>query len=178
MKPFADHTSQMLSNRFASDENVLVYRRGCVIQFLGERRLHAANSGGQVARKIADSSWLRLGATGYYGIICIFALYRFGTMLLGRDVTSNLTPLQLTIFAFLVFTSWCLLAVLSRRSDRIAALLYGVFYSGRIGIHFLHGRASAALQAFECAIIMTGLIVIIPGLFRALAGGRPQRQLQ
>jgi hypothetical protein len=96
-------------------------------------------------------------------------------MVLGREVANDLTPLHLTIFAFLVFTSWCLLAMLNRRGDRIAAVLYGVFYAGRIAIHFLHGRASSVLQGFECAIIMTGLIALAPGLIDALSNGRASR---
>jgi hypothetical protein len=69
---------------------------------------------------------------------------------------------------FLAFSSWCLLATLSRRSDRIAAILYGVFYSGRIGIHFLQGRLFTALQGFECAVIITGLVALAPGLIQAI----------
>jgi TctA family transporter len=128
-----------------------------------------------VGRKIADTFWLRLGATGYYGIVCILALDRFGATALGRAVTDHLTPLQLAIFVFLAFTSWCLLASLSRREDRIAAVLYGVFYSGRIGIHFLHGRNSTFLQGLECAITITGLLALAPGLIQSFSNHRVHR---
>jgi cell division protein FtsW (lipid II flippase) len=113
--------------------------------------------------------WLRFGVTAYYGFVCGLALYRFCSELFGRESATELTKLHLIIFAFLAFTSWCLLNVLTRKSDRIAAVLYGIFYAIRIGMHFVSGQTASVFLGIGCAVILSGFIAISVGMVSAIS---------
>ena len=123
-----------------------------------------------MAQQDTQKFWLRLGATAYYGIVCSYAVHRFAIALLGRTPADKLTYLHIAMFGFLALTSWCLVSALNRLSDRIAAVLYGVFYVVRIGMHFVSSQNYVViLLGIGCAIILSGMVAMIIGIIPAIS---------
>ncbi len=129
----------------------------------------------QVDRQIADTFWLRLGATGYYGIVCILALYRFGVIILRREAADDLTPpashdLCVPRLHKLVLARHPEQEGRSNRRCSLWRFLLRTDWASPLAWPGL----PPVLQGFECAIIMAGLIALTPGLIHALSNGRSQ----
>ena len=76
--------------------------------------------------------------------------------------------MHIAMFASFVVISWWLLKKLRRVSDRIAALLYGLFYTVRIGTQFVKSVDPLMLAVAGCAIVSAGMIAMIVGLIHAI----------
>ena len=125
--------------------------------------------------KLKEAFWLRVGATGYYGIVCSLAAYPFVASALGSAPAKPLTHLQMVIFAGLALMGWYFTTFFERRTDRIAALLYGVFYALRVGTEFVSGRIAFVLLGLGSAVIVTGMVAMILGFLPAHSGGAPEK---
>jgi hypothetical protein len=87
----------------------------------------------------------------------------------GPQATGELDYLQIAVFAGLALASWWLLKSFARLADRIAALLYGLFYATRITTNFVQGAAKDALTETGAAIISVGMVAVIIGVIRDLS---------
>ena len=112
---------------------------------------------------------LRIGATLYYGFICVLAVHRCILVFIDKTYQSRLSYLDMLIFAGLALASWYLVKQLRRISDRIAALLYGIFYVVRIGTRFADGLSASILVGAGCIIILGGMIAMLVGLIHAIS---------
>jgi hypothetical protein len=81
---------------------------------------------------------------------------------------------QMALYTSFALASWWLLRSFRRASDRIAALLYGLFYALRIGAHFVSGADTLAIAGAECAIISAGMIAMIVALIHAISHEGPK----
>ncbi len=125
--------------------------------------------------QVKETFWLRVGATGYYGIVCSLACYRFVASGMGSAPAKPLTHLQMVIFAGLALTGWYFMNLFERRTDRIAALLYGVFYALRVSTEFVSGRIALALLGLGSVVIVTGMVAMILGFLPAHSEGAPEK---
>ena len=121
--------------------------------------------------QVKEAFWLRVGATGYYGIVCSLSVHRFVAAVLGSVPATPLTHLGMVTFAGLALMGWYLMTVFERRTDRMAALLYGVFYALRVGTEFVNGRIALVLLGLGSAVIVTGMVAMILGFLPASSGG-------
>jgi hypothetical protein len=124
--------------------------------------------------QVKEAFWLRVGATGYYGIVCSLAVHRFVAAVLGSAPAKPLTHLGMVTFVGLALTGWYFMNFFERRTDRIAALLYGVFYALRVGTEFVNGRIALVLLGLGSAVIVTGMVAMILGFLPANSGGAPE----
>ena len=116
----------------------------------------------------------RIGLTVYYGFICALAVRRCASILSGRGGVDELSYWHMALYASFALASFWLLGSFRRTSDRIAALLYGLFYALRIGAHFVSGADTLALAGAGCAIISAGMIAMIVGLIHAISHEEPE----
>lgn len=116
----------------------------------------------------------RIGLTVYYGFVCALAVRRCASIPSGRGVVDELSYWQMALYASFALASWWLLRSFRRTSDRIAALLYGVFYALRIGAHLVSGADTLVLAGAESAIISAGMIAMIVGLIHAISHEEPE----
>jgi len=84
--------------------------------------------------------------------------------------------LHIAMFAGFALIGLWLIASLRRVSDRIAALLYGLFYAIRIGTNFAKGVNVSLLEVAGCVVISAGMIAVIVGLIRAIGHEGPRNQ--
>jgi hypothetical protein len=115
----------------------------------------------------------RIGLTIYYGFVCALAVRWCASIPSGRGVVDELSYWHMVLYASFALASWWLLRSFRRTSDRIAALLYGLFYAIRIGAHFITGADTLVLARVECAIISAGMIAMIVGMIHAVSHEEP-----
>jgi hypothetical protein len=109
----------------------------------------------------------RIGLTAYYTFIWILAVWRFIGFERGRDEATEMPYLTIAIFAgFAVMYWWFAWRILHRKSDRIAAVLCGLFYALRIAAPFTKGLSASVSAGIECVIISVGMVAVIIGLIR------------
>lgn len=111
----------------------------------------------------------RIGLTVYYSFVWVLAVRRCISTLSGRGFVNELSYWHVALYAALAFSSWLLLGHFQKTSDRIAALLYGLFYSIRVGIYFVKGVEASLPVIAECTIISAGMIAMIVGLKRSIS---------
>ena len=116
----------------------------------------------------------RIGLTVYYGFVCALAVRRFVSIPSGPGGVDEMSYRRMILYASLALSSWWLLRVFRRTSDRVAALLYGLFYAIRIGAQFVNGADTLLLAGAECAIISAGMIAMIVGLIYAISHKEPE----
>jgi hypothetical protein len=116
----------------------------------------------------------RIGLTVYYGFVCALAVRRCASIASGRGAVDELSYWHMALYASFALSSWWLLGSFRRTSDRIAALLYGLFYAIRIGAHFVKGGDTSAVAGVECAIISAGMIAMIVGIIQAISHEEPE----
>ena len=114
----------------------------------------------------------RIGLTIYYGFVCALAVRRCASIPSGRGVVDELSYWHMALYASFALASWWLLRSFRRTSDRIAALLYGLFYAIRIGAHFISAD-TLVLAGVGCAIISAGMIAMIVGMIHAISHEEP-----
>jgi hypothetical protein len=124
--------------------------------------------------KITEGLRVRILFTVSYGIVCALAVHRSASVISGREVLGGMPYLHIAMFAGFALISWLLIASLRRVSDRIAALLYGLFYAMRIGTNFVTGGNVSLAGGVECALITAGMIAMIVGLIRAFGHEEPR----
>jgi hypothetical protein len=122
-----------------------------------------------LAQKVTDGIRVRIFLTVYYGIVCALAIHRCASVLSGREVLGEMPYLHIAIFAGFALISWWLIASLRRTSDRIAALLFGLFYAIKIGTNFVMGVNVSLLEGVGGVMISAGMIAMIVGLIHALS---------
>jgi hypothetical protein len=127
-----------------------------------------------LTRQIKGGLQGRIGLTVYYGFICALTVRRCASIPSGRGVADELSYWHMTLYASFALASWWLLGSFRRTSDRIAALLYGLFYAIRIGAHFVGGADTLAITWVECAIISAGMIAMIVGIIHAISYREPE----
>jgi hypothetical protein len=125
-----------------------------------------------LTHQIKDELLVRIGLAVYYGFVCALAVRR--CIPWGRGFVDELSYLQMALYASVALSSWWLLRSFRNTSDRIAALLYGLFYSVRIGAHFVSGIDTSVLAGAECAIISAGMIAMIIGIVHAITDKEPR----
>lgn len=111
----------------------------------------------------------RIGLTVYYGFVCALAVRRCASISSRREVVDQLSYWHMALYASFALSSWWLIGSFRRTSDRIAALLYGLFYAIRIGAHFLKCADRLLLAGTECAIISAGMIAMMVGMMHAIS---------
>jgi len=116
----------------------------------------------------------RIGLTAYYGFVCALAVRRCASIPSGRGGVDELSYWAIALYAAFALASWWLLRSFRTTSDRIAALLYGIFYAIRIGEHFGKGVDRLVLAGAECGIISAGMIAMIVGLMHAISHQEPE----
>jgi hypothetical protein len=114
----------------------------------------------------------RIGLTIYYGFVCALAVRRCTSIPSGRGGVDELSYWHMALYASFALASWWLLRSFRRTSDRIAALLYGLFYAIRIGAHFTSAD-TLVLAGVGCAIISAGMIAMIVGMIHAISHEEP-----
>lgn len=123
-----------------------------------------------VASDILEEPWGRVGLAVYYGIVCGLAVHRCFAFIERREVMRDLSALEIATFAGFALVSLGLLKALSTTTDRIAALLYGVFYVVRIATSFAKGSAIDALVGTGAVVISAGMVSVMIGMIRYLMG--------
>ena len=116
----------------------------------------------------------RVGLTAYYIFVWALAIRRCSLAHLGPEPVGLLLYEQTAVYAALALSSWWLLRNLRWASDRIAALLFGLFYAAVVGARLFKGTNTFVLVMAECAIISAGMVAMIVGLLRAIEN-RKQR---
>jgi hypothetical protein len=111
----------------------------------------------------------RIGLAVYYAFVWALAVRRYAPILSGREVADDLSHWQMALYAAFALSSWWLLRNFRRTSDRIAALLYGLFYAIRIGASFVRGVDASVSLVAACAVISAGMIAVIVGLKQAMS---------
>lgn len=121
-----------------------------------------------MTQRITEGLRLRILLTVYYGLVWGFEVHRYVSTGVRREVLGDMDFLHVAMFASLVLISWWLCISLRATSDRIAALLYGLFYAIRIGSQFVKRIEAPMLMVTECAIISAGMIAMIIGLIHTI----------
>ncbi|MGA9899040.1 MAG: hypothetical protein WBQ09_13135 [Terriglobales bacterium] len=111
----------------------------------------------------------RIGLTLYYGFVCALALRRCVSVFYGGGSSDDLSYFHIALYAALAFSSWWLYIAVPKTSDRVAALLFGLFYAIRIGAGFAKSIDPSISVVMGCAVISVGMMAMIIGLKRALA---------
>lgn len=128
-----------------------------------------------MAEQIKGGLQGRIGLTVYFGFICVFAVRRCALIFLGHSVPDEMSNFNMALYAAFALSGWWLLGRFHKTSDRIAALLYGLFYAIRIGSHFAGGVHTLLLAGAECAVISAGMIAMIVGLIHAITNEKPKQ---
>src|SRR5450631_1110371 len=109
---------------------------------------------------------IRILITVYYCIVWGLEIHRIVTGLSRRSFQEASSLLYVAMFAAFVLVSLWLFGSLSKKLDRAACLLYGVFYALRIGAYFAKGINPLALECAACVIVSAGMTMMIVGLIR------------
>ena len=133
---------------------------------------HPPEEGMLLTQQIKGGLQGRIGLTIYYGFVCALAVHRFTSIPSGRGGVDELSYWHMAQYASFALASWWLLRSFRRTSDRIAALLYGLFYAIRIGAHFISAD-TLVLAGVGCAIISAGMIAMIVGMIHAISHEEP-----
>ena len=101
------------------------------------------------------------------GVNCAYAVHRELVLISGRTVVGSSSYLTTAIYAGAAFVSWGYCKKLPKATDRLAAILFGVFCAFRIVMQFLSSVYLPLLNGIGCAVILIGLIAMLVGLLRS-----------
>lgn len=127
---------------------------------------------GTLRKQSTDMRKIRILLTAYYFIICALAYYRLWSVVFETKGQSKLSNLDLAVYVGFILVSLVLFPRVQILNDRIAVLLYGIYYAIRIAANFTSVSFVGALLFTECAVLSAGTVALIVSLIRVIANER------
>ena len=120
-----------------------------------------------MTQEIANQKLFRIVAVVIIGVNCAYAVHRELALISGRTIVESFSYLTAVIYAGAAFVSWGYCKKLPKATDRLAAILFGVFCAFRIAMQFLPSVYLPLLSGISCAVILIGFIAMLVGLLRS-----------
>jgi hypothetical protein len=118
-------------------------------------------------QEITNQKLFRIVAIVIIGVNCAYAVHRELVLISGRTVVESFSYLTAVIYAGAAFVSWGYCKKLPKATDRLAAILFGVFCAFRIAMQFVSSVYLPPLNGISCAVILIGLIAMLVGVSRS-----------
>jgi hypothetical protein len=120
-----------------------------------------------MTQEIANQKLFRTVAFVIIGVNCAYTVHRELVLLSGQTVVVDFSYLTTAIYAGAAFGSWWYCKKLPKATDRLAAILFGVFSVLRIGTQLSSNLYFPMVNGVSCAVILIGLIAMLFGLLRS-----------
>lgn len=120
-----------------------------------------------MTQEITNQKLFRIVAAVIIGVNCAYAVHRELVFISGRTVVEDFSYLTTAIYAGAAFGSWWYCKKLPKSTDRLAAILFGVFSFFRIVMQFSPNVYLSLLNGISCAVILIGLIAMLVGVLRS-----------
>ncbi len=120
-----------------------------------------------MTQEITNQKLFRIVAIVIIGVNCAYAVHRELVLISGRTVVGSSSYLTAVIYAGAAFVSWGYCKKLPKATDRIAAILFGVYSVFRIVMQFSPSVYLPLLSGINCAVILIGLITMLVGVLRS-----------
>jgi len=119
-----------------------------------------------MTQEITNQKLFRIVAIVILGVNCAYAVHRELVLISGRTVVESFSYLTAVIYAGAAVVSWGYCKRLPKATDRIAAILFGMFCVFRIVMQFSPSVYLPLLSGISCAVILSALIAMLVGILR------------